>query len=168
MRLLIIRHAIAEDRDEFAQSGKSDDQRPLTRGGRRRMKEAAKGLRLIVPTIDHVATSPLVRAAQTASIITDEWGIGGAEVIPALTPDARPQALAEWAAAHASKDVVAVVGHEPHLSSLATWLLSGQSDSRIDLKKGGACLVDLGSEVRSGTGTLLWLLTPRVMRRLAR
>ena len=37
MELLIIRHAIAEDRDEFAESGKSDDERPLTDAGSRRM-----------------------------------------------------------------------------------------------------------------------------------
>ena len=168
MKLLIIRHAIAEDRDEFAQSGKPDEQRPLTRAGRRKMKAAAKGLRRAVDAIDHLATSPLVRAAQTAEIVSDTWGIGGAEVIPALAPEARPEALAEWCAAHTGKDVVAVVGHEPHLSTLATWLLSGQSDSRIDLKKGGACLIDMGSEVRAGSGTLLWLLTPRLLRRLAR
>jgi phosphohistidine phosphatase len=168
MKLLIIRHAIAEDREEFAKSGKPDEQRPLTRAGRRKMKEAAKGLRRAVRTIDHLATSPLVRAAQTAEIVSDTWGIGGAEVIPALAPEARPEALAEWAAAHTGHDVVAVVGHEPHLSSLATWLLSGQSDSRIDMKKGGACLIDMGSELRPGSGTLLWLVTPRLLRRLAR
>ena len=168
MKLLIIRHAIAEDREEFAKSGKPDEQRPLTRAGRRKMKEAAKGLRRAVRTIDHLATSPLVRAAQTAEIVSDTWEIGGAEVIPALAPEARPEALAEWGAAHTGKDVVAVVGHEPHLSSLATWLVSGQSDSRVELKKGGACLIDMGSELRPGSGTLLWLLTPRLMRRLAR
>ena len=168
MKLLIIRHAIAEDREEFGKSGKPDEQRPLTRAGRRRMKEAAKGLKRAVDSIDHLATSPLVRAAQTAEIISDAWDIGGAEVIPALAPEARPEAFAEWCAQHAEKDVVAVVGHEPHLSSLATWLLTGQDGSRIELKKGGACLIDLGPEIRSGSGTLLWLLTPRIMRRLAR
>ena len=168
MKLLIIRHAIAEDREEFAKSGQPDEQRPLTRAGRRRMKEIAKGLRRAVRSIDHLATSPLVRAAQTAEIVSDTWGIGGAEVIPALAPEASPEALAEWCAAHTGKDVVAVVGHEPHLSSVATWLLTGQGDSRIELKKGGACLIDLGGEARAGAGTLLWLLPPRLTRRLSR
>ena len=130
------------------------------------MKKAAKGLREAVDTIDHLATSPLTRAAQTADILSATYGIGGAEVIPSLVPEARPEDFVDWCAIHADKDVVAIVGHEPHLGTLVTWLLTGQNDSRVELKKGGACVIEFDGAPRGGNGTLLWLITPRLMRRL--
>ena len=60
MRLLIIRHAIAEDRDVWAETGKSDDARPLTDDGARKMTRVAGGLVGAVPKLLAVATSPLV------------------------------------------------------------------------------------------------------------
>ena len=167
MRLLVVRHAIAEDRDEFAETGQSDDMRPLTGDGIRKMKKAAKGLQQAIDTIDYVATSPLTRAAQTAEILSEAFGIGGAEVTPVLVPEAKPEDFAEWCATHADKDVVAIVGHEPHLSSLVTWLLTGNAKSRIDLKKGGACLIDFESAPGGSGGVMVWLLTPRLLRDLA-
>jgi phosphohistidine phosphatase len=51
------------------------------------------------------------------------------------------------------------------LSCLVTWLLTGRSDSRIRLRKGGACLVKFDEQVRRDSGTLSWLLTPRQLAR---
>ena len=45
MRLLVVRHAIAEDREAFARSHKDDADRPLTSEGRRKMERAALGLK---------------------------------------------------------------------------------------------------------------------------
>ena len=47
----------------------SDDLRPLTADGKRDMREAARGLRNVVPRLDLLATSPLVRAIETAEIL---------------------------------------------------------------------------------------------------
>src|SRR5436190_595765 len=115
MDLLVIRHAIAEDRDEFAETGKDDAQRPLTRDGRQRMAAGAAGLRALVPTISMLATSPLVRARQTAEIVAKVYEIDVTETTDVLEPDASPGQLVEWAEPYASLDVIAVVGHEPHL-----------------------------------------------------
>ncbi|MEO8193500.1 MAG: phosphohistidine phosphatase SixA [Gemmatimonadales bacterium] len=168
MRLLVIRHAIAMDREKFARDEEPDDQRPLTAGGAKKMKRVVKGLRAEVRALDHLATSPLTRAVQTADIVADAYGIDEPEVTPALTPDARFEDFEAWCATHEDKDVVAVVGHEPHLSSLVTWLLTSHSQSRIELGKGGACLVDFESAPCRDSGTLSWLLTPKQLRRLAR
>ena len=43
MKLLLIRHAIAEEREDFARTGKDDRLRPLTDEGRKKMKQAARG-----------------------------------------------------------------------------------------------------------------------------
>jgi len=167
MQLLVVRHAIAMDRDEFAASGESDDRRPVTKAGAKRMAKAARGLREIVDRIDVLATSPYLRAVETASIVSDEFGIGPAEVSASLVPDVRFDEFEEWARAFADRNVLAIVGHEPHLSGLVTWLMTGSEDSRIELRKGGACLLDFESNIRRGSGRLLWLLTPRQLRTLA-
>jgi phosphohistidine phosphatase len=166
MNLLIVRHAIAEDREVFAGTGQPDDQRPLTDEGVKKMKKAAKGLMRAVDEIDHLATSPLTRAAQTAEIISEMYGTGGAEVVPALVPGARHDEFVEWCALHGDRDVVAIVGHEPHLSSLAAWLTGAVGGSEIELKKGGACMIGFDGAPARGAGTLRWLLTPRLLRRL--
>ena len=62
MQLLVIRHAIAVEREDFARTGKDDRLRPLTDEGRKKMKQGAKGLRQLAPRIDLLATSPLTRA----------------------------------------------------------------------------------------------------------
>jgi phosphohistidine phosphatase len=166
MQILIIRHAIAEERSAFDATGKSDDHRPLTDEGRRKMTEAAKGLRALVPDLDVIAASPLVRAQQTAAIVAKAYRIADVETTSTLTPDARPAAFAKWAQAHIDHDVVAVVGHEPHLGTLVTWLLSGLADSHVVLKKGGACLVEFDGAPGPAMGHLHWLHTPAALRRM--
>ena len=167
MQLLVIRHAIAEDREEFAESGESDDERPLTQKGAKRMKQVARGLHAEVESIDQLATSPLKRAVQTAEIVADEYDLGGPEVTDTLVPDASHDDFERWAASLRNVNTLAVVGHEPHLSSLVGWLVGGGNGSRIDLKKGGCCLIEFESVPKKGAGTLLWLLTPGQARKLA-
>ena len=163
MKLLVIRHGIAMDRDEFAESGESDDLRPLTKEGRKEMKDIAKWLRKKVKQIDILAASPLTRARETAAIVGNEFDIEKPEITTSLSPDRALEEFEQWCALYAEKDVVAIVGHEPHLSSLATWLISGNRESRIELKKGGACMIDFESGAQRESGTLSWLLTPRLM-----
>ena len=167
MQILIIRHAIAEERAEFAATGKSDDQRPLTGEGRRKMTEAAAGLRALVSHLDVIAASPLVRAQQTAAIVAKAYGIADVETTPTLEPDAELASFAKWALQHARRDAVAAVGHEPHLGTLVTWLLSGRADSHVAFKKGGACLIECDGAPGPATGRLLWHLTPSMLRRMA-
>ncbi|HVL59633.1 MAG TPA: histidine phosphatase family protein, partial [Burkholderiaceae bacterium] len=69
MRLLLIRHAIAEASEAFAASGRPDEERPLTDRGRRRMRANALGLSLLVPSLDLLVSSPYRRAADTAAIV---------------------------------------------------------------------------------------------------
>jgi phosphohistidine phosphatase len=169
MELLVIRHAIAEDRERFAAANKDDALRPLTADGRRKFKRATHGILGLVPRVDLLATSPLLRAADTAAILAKAYGLDEVGKEPALEPDARPTALLPWLQRCAQLERVAVVGHEPHLSSLVEWLLTGRTGRFIALKKGGACLLelgDLGDAPRAGGGGLRWLLTQRQLRQL--
>ncbi|HKG91110.1 MAG TPA: histidine phosphatase family protein [Gemmatimonadaceae bacterium] len=173
MQLLVVRHAIAEDREEFARGGRDDSLRPLTREGRRKMRRAARGLRRVVPSIDVLATSPYARAEQTAWIVADAYG-GRPEPLRVgeLVPDAKPAAFVRWLrslgpSVRAGDRTVAVVGHEPHLGELVTWLLAARGPSLIELKKGGACLLRLDDAAPgAGSATLRWALAPSHLRRL--
>ena len=167
MRLLVVRHAIAEDREEFARTGESDDQRPLTPEGRWRMTRVAKGLREIVPEIDVLATSPFVRAAQTAAIIADAYGIDEERIVtvPALAPEGKADAVIRWLARQEA-DLVTVVGHEPDLGRLIACLITGTSGDWLPLRKGGACLLEFEERPRAGGAEIRWLLPPALLRRL--
>jgi phosphohistidine phosphatase len=167
MQLLVIRHAIAEDREEFAASGRADSERPLTDYGRRRMRKNARGLRRIAPNPDVVASSPFLRAADTARIVADAFGVANVETLEELTPEHRPRDLAQWLARHPPDAVVAVVGHEPHLGTLITWLIGGREAHNAELKKGGACLLEVGNSADGGAATMHWLLTPAQLRSIA-
>lgn len=165
MKLLVIRHAPAGDRTEFARTGLPDEQRPLTDEGRQKMRRAARGLREVVGAVDVLATSPLVRAAQTAEIVAARLGAEPV-VRPELAPDEDPDALVPWLREHGPDETVAVVGHEPHLGYLVGWLVTGRHDSFLEMKKGAACLLSFDEPPAPGGATLVWALAPAHLRAL--
>src|SRR5687768_2636412 len=117
MELLLIRHADAGDANEWAKMGRPDSNRPISDKGRERTKECAKALVKLVPKVDLFAVSPYVRALQTAELIFERYVETRArEITDSLVPEARPDAFIRWLRAQGPRDVVAVVGHDPHLS----------------------------------------------------
>ncbi|MGH7519929.1 MAG: SixA phosphatase family protein [Gemmatimonadales bacterium] len=164
MQLLVVRHAIAEERETWAP--RDDSLRPLTEEGKKKMKEAAKALRSLVPRLDVLATSPLTRAAQTAEIIAKVYGKAEPVSVDALAPGQRPPALASWLRTQAVEKTVAIVGHEPGLGAAASWFAAGTERSFLDLGKGGACLLDLGERIEAGAAMLVWALRPSQLRAL--
>jgi phosphohistidine phosphatase len=167
VKLLVVRHAVAMEKEEFALTGQSDDLRPLTTEGIEEMERVAAGLRAEVKKLDVLATSPLERARQTAAIVATAYQIGPTEVTDSLVPGASLESFEEWCASLGDRKTIAVVGHEPHLSRLVTWLMTGTPESAIRLRKAGACLLEFESEVRRDSGELNWLLTPRQLARSA-
>ena len=165
MRLLMIRHAIAEEREDFAKTGRDDRLRPLTEEGRKKMKQAAKGLRKLVPEIDLLATSPLARAEQTGAILDSTYGDLETVEIDELAPEAAPEGFVRWLQQQGT-EVVAVVGHEPSMSLLLSWLVTGTERRIFGFRKGGACLLDFPGEVGAGAAVLVWALTPGLLRDL--
>ena len=167
MQLLVIRHAIAMEREEWAKSGRPDSDRPLTDTGRRRMRKNARGLQRFSPHPDLIGTSPWLRAADTARVVAETLGVERMETIDVMLPDRHPRELAEWLNERSELSAVAVVGHEPHLGELVTWLIGGNQGTNIEFKKGGACLLDFGGKVDASSAMLLWHLTPSQLRGLA-
>ncbi|HEV3484765.1 MAG TPA: histidine phosphatase family protein [Vicinamibacterales bacterium] len=166
MQLLVIRHAIAEDRDAFAGSGRDDSERPLTGEGREKMGRAVSGLRRLVPAIDILASSPYARAMETAQIVAAGYGLVDKDIVAvdALTPDAPLQRFVSWIQRRSKTRVATIVGHEPHLGVLVTWLMTGLPESRVELKKGGACLLEFNGQPGPGIGVMRWLMTSGQLR----
>jgi phosphohistidine phosphatase len=162
MELLIVRHAIAV---EHGSPGMSDEARPLTPEGRDKFTKAARGLAAIVKRPDVLLTSPLLRARQTAEIAAAAWERVKPRDLQALADgdfDGLAAVLHELPAAA----LVAVFGHEPHVSDLLARLLGGAAAERLTFRKGGAALVELPGQLADG-GRLIWYLRPRVLRALA-
>lgn len=168
MRLLVIRHAAAMDKEKFARTGRSDSERPLTTDGRKEMARVARGLRALVPSLDILSPSLLLRARETAEVVARAYCMDVSPATRALDPEARPSAFVRWLAKHSRTDTVAVVGHEPHLGMLVTWLLTGATESHIEMRKGGACLLDFDATPKRGSALLEWLMTPAQLQRVAR
>ena len=154
LRLLVVRHAIAGDKAEWARTGAPDAERPITKEGKRKMKRAARGLTAVVPEIRTLATSPLVRAAQTAEIVAKAYEEASRAPavtrLSALAPGKSSNLLLGWLAEQPRGQTVAIVGHEPHLGQFVSWSLTGLRESFVELKKGAAALIEFPDEVRAG------------------
>lgn len=167
MKVLFIRHAPAGDKAKHAAKGGDDSQRPLTAIGRIKMRKAAKGLARLVDSIDTIATSPLVRARQTADIVAAKFKTAKLVEIGELAPDVEPKDTLARLAALGRAKVIAAVGHEPHLSSVIAHAVCAGRGLRLELKKGACCLVDFPGKIAAGAGTLLWALPPAHLRKLS-
>ena len=166
MEIIFLRHAPAGEREEWAATGRPDCDRPLTADGRKRAREAAKGLARFIGTADLVATSPWPRAKETAEIAAKALG---APLVESnyLLPHRSPASLAGWLSGLDGERVV-LVGHEPHLSRTISWLLTGSgSRSMLGLKKAQAALLET-NKAAAGSAVLSWSLPPRVLRSLGK
>ena len=164
MDLLIIRHAIALDRDRHR--WRDDADRPLSEAGVRRARKAAAGLKKLTKRPDRLLSSPLLRARQTAQILTDLAGWPAAEEMAELSPGEPALAVLALLGKHRS-ELTAVVGHQPGLGHLlAACLLGGGGSLPIELKKNAVACVSFAGRPRAGHAARAWLATPRMLRAL--
>ena len=168
VKLLLLRHGPAGDRAAWRRLGKEDFLRPLTADGRARTRAAAKGLSRLLDPPGVIATSPFARAVQTGNLLARAFGIEAPDSLQAIVPGGAPAEVLPWLEVRAGLDLVALVGHEPQLGRLASWLLARSEHPFVELKKAGACLLDLGNHPRAGSARLVWLLAPAQLRRLGR
>ncbi len=165
MKLLLVRHAIAEDAESSA-AGDADALRPLTEIGRKKMRKGANRLRSQVDGIDVLACSPRLRARETAGIIARAFGDLPVLERPELDFTCPPEAAAAWLGQYPAEAVLAAVGHEPHLGLLAGLLLTAIPCPLIAFRKGGVALLEFPGRVAPGEGVLHWVLTAGQLRGL--
>jgi len=157
-----VRHAIAFDRDPHR--WREDAERTLSPAGMRRARKAAAGLKKLTGRPQRLLTSPLVRARQTAQILTEIAGWPQAEEAPELAPGEPALAVLALLEKDRSK-LTAVVGHQPGLGHLlAACLLGGGGALPIEMKKNAVACLSFEGKPRAGHAALKWLATPRMLR----
>lgn len=165
MNIYIIRHAIAIDEGT---EGFEDSERPLTDNGRKKMRQIARGLRALGVGVDLIISSPYVRARETADVLADVLRMKQkAAISENLLPLGDPDLLISEINEKYSVDSIAIVGHEPNLSTLTGLLISENAKVSMTYKKGGVCKLTTDDLHHSRTATLEWLLTPKMLVELS-
>lgn len=167
MNLVIVRHGIAVDREVWAQSGSPEDERPLTPKGKTKMEENAKALRTIVSSLDIVLSSPLRRAVQTAAILCKQFPTASRYEQDLLRPESDPVELLQALAQYPHDYTVALVGHEPHLSTLIARTI-GRKKGFTELKKGGVAILQFEGRPRCNAASLTALVSPAILKNIVR
>jgi phosphohistidine phosphatase len=162
--LYLIRHGIAEE----PSPGAPDSERRLTREGRVKTQRAMRGLMSLRPELEVILTSPLARARETAEILAAELGSVDIETFPALASGESTRSLCAALATRSCRSGVALVGHEPDLGELASYILTGdESAAHLRFRKAGVATFELESLAQLRPATLRWFLPPSLLRRLA-
>jgi phosphohistidine phosphatase len=165
MLLYLVRHAIAGDPDPGRWP--DDRERPLTAEGEKKFRQAALGLRALVPSVDVVLSSPLVRAWQTAIILREKADWPAPQRLDALGLATAPADVLDALLPHASAKSIALVGHEPTMHELASYLLTGDASAvRIAVRKGAVICLQCPDAPRAASADLEWVLQPRILRNL--
>ena len=155
VRVHLLRHAHAGDAFEWIGD---DDLRPLTKKGRAQSERLGAFLEAHGVRPDVIVSSPLVRARQTAEIVAEALGM-------TIRTDRRlgtgfgKREL--WAVLDETGGrEVMLVGHDPDLSSLLTYLVDAAS---LHMRKGTLATVDLHTQLGDGDGELRWMVPPDLL-----
>ena len=135
---------------------KSDDERPLTKRGKKEMHEVGAFLKRVKAQPDLIVTSPLPRASQTAEIAAAHLKVKCREdklLAPGFGRSEFERLLKKY-----PEESLMVVGHEPDF----THTISQLTGASLKLSKAGVALVELD---RSWNGRLLWLFPPRITKK---
>jgi len=160
MNLYLMRHAHALDVGEAGI--KRDRDRPLSQKGTGIAREVAQFLSAHGVKLELIATSPLLRARQTADIVAGEFGGIPVETCSGMAPSELPGDMLHWLH-HCPFDSVMLVGHMPDLSDLASVLICKQPPAGLAFKKAAVCRIAFDHRPAAGHGTLEWLLPPSLI-----
>ena len=178
MTLYLIRHAQADGRGP---QYPNDSLRPLVAKGHKQAEALAKALEILDIRFDRLCSSPYTRALETAEPLTERLN-QKIETLSELTSSRYPQLLARLVPVDngSSRPVdrgvdnlddnvtddfrVALVGHEPYLSELTSYLLTGDA-WEVALKFKKAMLVQLSGPLEAGKMTLHMMLPASVYKK---
>jgi len=155
LKLHLLRHADAGDPAAWT---RSDAERPLSNKGRRQAELLGRFLASGGFRTDAVVTSPKARAAETAELVAAEL-VTPVLVDDRLAVDFGPEELSAILADAGDPIRPVLVGHDPDLSALASWL----TGTEITMKKGAMLRIDLVGPPGPGQGQLRWLLPPDLL-----
>ena len=154
MKLFLLRHGKAD----WPNWDKPDDERPLTKEGKREMRRIAQFLAELDVTPTVILSSPLPRAWQTAELAAGALGVELREAA-ALRKGFTAAKFRAMLKREKGADLM-LVGHDPDFSDLIRDLTGGI----VKLGKGGIARIDI-DEAAGGSGRLIWLIPPKVARK---
>src|SRR5882724_8557642 len=161
MILYFLRHASA---GEHLVNPKKDEKRALDKEGIEQCGYVGRALAALDVQVDVIVSSPLKRCAQTASLVGNELGYEGKlQLDAALRPGTALADFRKLLEKYARQEAIMVVGHNPNVSQFLGAVISDSGcEASEELKKGAAAKV----EMRRSSGTLLWCVTPKLLRTL--
>lgn len=159
MVIYFLRHASA---GQSLSNPKKDEKRGLDENGIHQCGDVGRALVAMDVQVDGIMSSPLKRAAQTASLVGNEIGYEGKlQFTDALRPGASFADFRGMLQRCSKLEALMVVGHNPNLSEFVGRMISDTGcEASVDLKKGAVARV----EVRRTSGVLNWCITPKQVR----
>jgi phosphohistidine phosphatase len=160
MKLYFLRHATAED------IAASDAKRQLTKVGHEEARVAGAALAKLEITPDHILTSPLLRAQQTAAIAAKAMKFDGeVEILEELENGSTTAQLLRALRPYKEANHIVLVGHMPSLSDHIAELINADNPEGLALGKGSIACVEL-DQLRSGNASLRWLMRQKQLSEL--
>jgi phosphohistidine phosphatase len=170
--LYLLRHGDAGKGMAVAAGGNSGDV-PLTIVGREEIAIIARSVKDLNLKFSAIITSPLKRAVQTAKIIAKVLAMEKRiSIWNELVPEGNRSKLYIILNQYTRESSVLMIGHEPYLSNMMYDIIFQKNRvnqlGRINLKKAGLAKIRIISLTPNISGELRWLLTPRILKLLAK
>ena len=136
MIIYFLRHASAGER---MSNPKKDEKRPVDKAGIEQCGYVGRALTALDVQVDVILSSPLKRAAQTASLVGNEMGYEGKlQLTDALRPETSFADFRKLLDKYAKYESVMAVGHNPNLSEFLGRAISENGcEAMVDLKREG-------------------------------
>lgn len=160
---MLLRHA------EAVPTG-PESKRPLTPEGRLASLRLGQGLSKLDLVPEVILSSPLWRARETVECLVE--GFAGqptaVQICSELEPGATPAQLMKLLSEQPSRRRTMIVGHQPDLGRMLSFLLSGGSmELEFSIRPGTICVADVDSIPLKGPGRLILLAGPAILGNIA-
>ena len=161
MIIYFLRHASA---GVPVSNPKKDEKRALDETGVEQCGYVGRALSALDAQVDVILSSPLKRAAQTASLVGNEMGHEGKlQLEDGLRPTASFADFRKMLDKYAKHEAIMVVGHNPNLSEFLGRSISETGcEATVELKKGAVARVEMNRNAAS----MAWCVTPKILRTL--
>jgi len=161
MIIYFLRHASA---GEHLANPKRDEKRALDKVGVEQCGYVGRALNALDVHVDLIISSPLKRAAQTASLVGNELSYEGKlQLEDSLRPSTSFSDFRQMLDKYGKFDSIMCVGHNPNLSEfLGRAISEAGCEASVELKKGAVAKVETGRN----SAVLHWCFTPKILREL--
>jgi len=156
MVVYFLRHAEAEP------DAGTDFDRKLTTKGLEQAEKMGKFILRNGLQPELIISSPVVRARQTAKIISQKLGDADLVIESWLACGMRPDACLEEIKVYEHKSSIMVVGHEPDFSGAIAHLLGMADPEAIDVRKASLTAIEIET-LQPGYGRLQFFTPVRIV-----